>query len=66
MTKLSTADLATETVELLPSRDTMVLNVLSANIAGVVAANTAAALNVGTALSAATAVAGQSINVVQL
>lgn len=65
MTKITVADLAAESVELLPSRDTLLLNIGSVNWSGVLASNTAAALNLGTVASVANAQAGQSITVVQ-
>ncbi|GAA2200132.1 hypothetical protein [Sinomonas flava] len=65
MQKITTADLAAEDIELLPSRDTMLANLGSLNWALVGATNTALAANVLTIGSVATAGAVQSINVIQ-
>lgn len=56
---LSIRELDAQAVELLPQRETL----LSINIVNIVAVNLAIALNVLTAGSSATAIAGQTISV---
>lgn len=63
MTKLTVTDLAAESVELLPGRDTLLLNF---NWASVVASNSSNAVNAFTLLSGAASEANQGIAVVQL
>ena len=62
MTKITAAELAAETVELLPGRDTLFLD---ANWAGIVATNTSLALNAATWGSVANSTAFQGIAVWQ-
>ncbi|WP_369046847.1 hypothetical protein [Sinomonas sp. P10A9] len=62
MTKLTITDLAAETVELLPSRETLTLDT---NLAGIWASNMSLAANVDTFFSHATSTAVQGILVVQ-
>lgn len=62
MTKLTLTDLAAETIELLPSRETLVGDL---NVAGILASNLSLAANVGTVFSSAHSGAGQGIAVVQ-
>lgn len=62
MTKITTAELASETVELLPGRDTLFFNT---NWSGIVASNSALALNVAGVLQNAQAAAVQTIVVSQ-
>lgn len=66
MTKITITELTAETVELLPSRDTLFFNTYSsANLAAVYAQNSSLALNAGSLLASANSAAGQSIIVVQ-
>lgn len=62
MQKLTKADLATETVEMLPARDTLLLDW---NTALVYASNTSVALNAASAFSGADSTAVQYISVMQ-
>uniref|UniRef100_UPI0039EFD6C9 hypothetical protein n=1 Tax=Sinomonas sp. G460-2 TaxID=3393464 RepID=UPI0039EFD6C9 len=62
MTKLTMTDLAAETVELLPGRETLVFD---ANWAGILATNSSVALNAVTLASVANSAAGQFITVTQ-
>lgn len=62
MTKLTLTELAAESVELLPSRDTLFFNI---NLAQVVASNSSLALNAVTWGSLANSQAGQWISVSQ-
>lgn len=62
MQKLTTADLAAETVELLPARDTLFLDW---NTALISATNTSVALNAASAFSSAHSTAAQLIYVNQ-
>lgn len=62
MSKITLTELSTESVELLPARDTLFLN---SNWAGVMASNSSLALNVGTFGSVANSAALQSIVVYQ-
>lgn len=62
MQKLTLTDLAAETVEMLPSRETLVLDW---NTALISATNTSVALNAGTWFSSANSTAVQVINVIQ-
>ena len=62
MTKLTITDLAAETVELLPGRETLILDLNSALIA---AQNASFAVNAATVLSAANSAALQSVSVNQ-
>ncbi|WP_369046849.1 hypothetical protein [Sinomonas sp. P10A9] len=62
MQKLTMADLAAESVEMLPSRETLVLDWNTALIA---ASNTSVALNAGTWFSSANSTAVQLISVHQ-
>lgn len=62
MQKLTVAELAAESVELLPSRDTLFLD---ANLAAIMASNTSVAANVLTVYSSANSTALQGILVVQ-
>lgn len=61
MTKFTATELAAETVELLPDRDTLV----TFNWAGVIASNSSVALNLLTSHSTATSGAWQAILVNQ-
>jgi hypothetical protein len=63
MTKLTITELAAESVELLPGRDTLFLNF---NWANVLASNSSNAVNVFTLGSGAASQANQGIAVVQL
>jgi hypothetical protein len=62
MTKITTAELAAETVELLPGRDTLLWDY---NTVGIWATNSSLALNVGTLFSQANSAAVQTIYVAQ-
>lgn len=62
MTKITTAELTAEKVELLPGRDTLFLDM---NWAGIVATNTSLALNAATFGSTATSGAWQVVMVSQ-
>ncbi|HKU11075.1 hypothetical protein [Sinomonas terrae] len=62
MTKLTMTDLAAETVELLPSRETLVFDL---NWTGILASNSSVALNAVTLGSVANSAAGQFITVTQ-
>ncbi|NUP74098.1 MAG: hypothetical protein HOQ07_05535 [Sinomonas sp.] len=62
MQKLTKAELAAEEVELLPSRETLVLD---HNFAGILASNASFAVNAATVLSAASSAALQSVTVTQ-
>ncbi|WP_138442289.1 hypothetical protein [Sinomonas susongensis] len=62
MTKLTLTEIATESVELLPSRDTLFLNF---NFAQVMASNSSLALNAVTWGSVANSAALQSVSVYQ-
>ncbi|GAB3281093.1 hypothetical protein GCM10027449_22210 [Sinomonas notoginsengisoli] len=62
MTKITAVELAAETVELLPGRDTLLFD---ANLAGIWASNSSLALNVGTVFSQANSAAVQTIVVSQ-
>lgn len=62
MQKLTAAELAGETVELLPGRETLLGDF---NVAGVLASNASLAANVVTAFSSANSTALQGILVVQ-
>jgi hypothetical protein len=64
MTKLTAADLAAETVELLPDRDTL-FSFTKINWAAVYATNSSTALNVLTLGSEANSAALQYVNVSQ-
>jgi hypothetical protein len=61
-TNLTFAELDTEMVSLLPSKETLFFN---NNWANIYASNSSLALNAGTAFSAANAWAGQTIQVAQ-
>jgi hypothetical protein len=63
--ELTISELDLQHAELLPERETLLLNFGSANVANVLASNAAAAVNIATIQSAAIATAAQSINVVQ-
>lgn len=66
MTKITITELTAETVELLPSRDTLFFNTYSStNLAAVYAQNSSLALNAGSLWSSANSIAAQSIAVVQ-
>ncbi|WP_422935878.1 hypothetical protein [Sinomonas sp. P47F7] len=62
MQKLTKADLAAESVELLPGRETLLWD---RNIAGILASNTSFAVNAATVLSAANSTALQGVTVTQ-
>ncbi|MDQ4489099.1 hypothetical protein RBS60_02665 [Sinomonas sp. ASV486] len=62
MQKLTVAELAAETVELLPGRETLVGDL---NLVGIVATNTSMAANVLAICSSASSVAAQGIFVNQ-
>jgi hypothetical protein len=64
MEKLTATELEGQSVELLPSRETLLLN-FHINWASVLAQNTSAAVNAGTLLSHASSGAWQSISVHQ-
>ncbi|WP_138415175.1 hypothetical protein [Sinomonas gamaensis] len=64
MTKLTLADLAAETAEMLPDRDTL-WTFNSFNIAAVAAANSSVAANVATICSSANSLAAQAVVVHQ-
>lgn len=61
-TNLTFAELDTEMVSLLPSKETLLLN---NNWANIYASNSSLALNAGTAFSVANSFAGQTIQVAQ-
>jgi hypothetical protein len=63
MTTLSIHELTAESAELLPTRETLFF--VSVDIAHVTAVNSAAAVNFATVFSAAQAVAGQTVTVIQ-
>jgi hypothetical protein len=63
MQKLTPTDLVLEDAELLPARDTLVLNF---NWANVVAMNSSNAVNIATACSTALSSANQTIVVAQI
>jgi hypothetical protein len=63
--ELTISELDLQHAELLPERETLLLNFGSANVANVLASNAAAAVNIATIQSAAIATAAQSINVVK-
>lgn len=66
MTKLTAADLAAETVELLPDRDTLwTFDFTKVNLASVTASNSSTALNILTLGSEANSGALQNIAVLQ-
>ena len=62
MQKLTKAELAVEEVELLPGRETLLLD---HNLAAILASNTSMAVNAATVLSAANSAALQSVSVTQ-
>lgn len=62
MTKLTLTELTSQSVELLPTRDTLILD---ANWAEILASNTSMAANIGTLCSSATSAAVQVIGVSQ-
>ncbi|WP_415857146.1 hypothetical protein [Sinomonas sp. G460-2] len=62
MQKLTKADLAAESVELLPGRETLLLD---RNIAEILASNASFAVNAATVLSAANSAALQGVSVTQ-
>ncbi|HKU11072.1 hypothetical protein [Sinomonas terrae] len=62
MQKLTKAELAAETVELLPGRETLFWD---QNVAGILASNASYAVNAATVLSAANSVALQGVSVTQ-
>ena len=64
MSKLTIADLAAETAEMLPDRDTL-WTFNSFNVAAVAAANSSVAANVATICSLANSAALQSVSVSQ-
>lgn len=63
--ELTISELDIQHAELLPERETLLLNFGSANIANVLASNAAVALNIATIQSAAVATAVQNIGVAQ-
>lgn len=63
MQKLTMTDLVMEDAELLPGRDTLLLNV---NWANIIAANSSNAINVATICSTAVSSANQTIVVMQV
>lgn len=62
MQKLTKAELAAESVELLPGRETLLWD---RNIAGILASNASYAVNAATLLSAANSTALQGVTVTQ-
>ena len=62
MQKLTKAELAAESVELLPGRETLLLD---RNFAGILASNASFAVNAATVLSAANSTALQGVSVTQ-
>jgi hypothetical protein len=64
MTKLTIVELAAETADMLPGRDTM-FTFTAINAAAVLAANSSVAANVATICSTANSLAAQSVSVHQ-
>lgn len=66
MSKITLAELSTESVELLPSRDTLFFNTYNSfNWAAVQASNSSLALNAGSVFASANSAALQSVVVSQ-